>query len=60
MPDTREVYENVRTHELSFHYDQEFSVCVGETDGTLTDWLEWHKQQCCESGYSDVSQWVGN
>jgi len=41
----REVYENVITHELSFSYDPEASVCVGETDGTLEHWIAWHEQQ---------------
>lgn len=41
----KSVYENLETGEFSFDYTPGVSVCVGETDGELKDWIEWFEDQ---------------
>ena len=48
----REVYQNTRTKEFSLDYDPTVSVCVGETDGMLEEWIAWHESGTQPGGWS--------
>lgn len=45
------VFLNLNTNQLSFTYIQNENVCVGETDGSLEDFIEFLKQDLIKRNF---------
>lgn len=46
----KDVFLKRETNEISFNYEKDKSVCIGETDGTLTEFLAWMKEDWISKG----------